>query len=221
MSHNNSSSLTTYLEAAKRHGASDQFLVEYLKRSGWGEAEIYDGFGALYQRLTGMPTPRQGAAGVAAKEAFLYLLSFSTLSTWATALGSLLFTFIDQWFPDAVTARQYYSGSYRISLEMACLIVAFPVYLFVMQAIRRESETTPDRMESGVRKWLTYIALWITAVIVLCDLITFLAFFLRGELTMRFFLKVLTVLSIGGGIFSYYFLSLNSRNEEVRNEASN
>jgi uncharacterized protein (UPF0333 family) len=40
------------------------------------------------------------------------------------------------------------------------------------------------------------------------DLITFLAFFLRGDLTVRFVLKVLTVLVIAGGIFLYYLASL-------------
>jgi hypothetical protein len=100
-------------------------------------------------------------------------------------------------------------------------MVAYPVYLFVARTIRNELDSAPERSESAVRKWLTYIALLITSVIVICDLIAFLAFFLRGELTMRFFLKVLTVLVIGGGIFLYYFLPLNSRDQEVGHEASN
>jgi hypothetical protein len=58
----------------------------------------------------------------------------------------------------------------------------------------------PEKLESSVRKWLTYI--------VIGDLITFLTYFLRGELTTRFIAKVTTVLVIAGGVFWYYFGSL-------------
>jgi len=44
-------------------------------------------FGRLYQSLTGLPV-RAGGAGEAARNAFLYLLAFSTLGTWTIALGS-------------------------------------------------------------------------------------------------------------------------------------
>jgi len=66
----------------------------------------------------------------------------------------------------------------------------------------------PEKLESSVRKWLTYIALLIAAGIVVGDLITFLTYFLRGELTARFVARVATVLLIAGGVFWYYFGSL-------------
>jgi threonine/homoserine/homoserine lactone efflux protein len=59
-----------------------------------------------------------------------------------------------------------------------------------------------------VRKWLTYIALLIAAGVVVGDLITFLTFFLRGELTARFVAKVTVVLVIAGGVYWYYVGSL-------------
>jgi hypothetical protein len=59
-----------------------------------------------------------------------------------------------------------------------------------------------------VRKWLTYIALVITASTVIGDVVTFLAYFLRGDLDARFVLKVVTVLVIAGGVFAYYLDSL-------------
>ena len=40
------------------------------------------------------------------------------------------------------------------------------------------------------------------------DLIAFLTYFLRGELTARFVAKVATVLLIAGGVFWYYLSSL-------------
>jgi hypothetical protein len=91
------------------------------------------------------------------------------------------------------------------------MIVAFPVYLLTMRYITRELEIHPEKLESSVRKWLTYIALLIAAGIVVCDLITFLTYFLRGELTARFVAKVLAALVIAGGVFWYYTGSLTSR----------
>jgi hypothetical protein len=203
-----SESLSRYIEAVKAKGASDDFLLGLLREQGWPAKDIYAAFARYYESLTGLPVPaRAGGAGEAARDAFLYLLAFSTLATWTVALGSLLFTFIDSWFPDPVTRRQPESP-YSVSSSMACVIVAFPIYLLVMRFILREVESRPEKIESGVRRWLTYSALLIAAGILIGDLITFLTFFLQGELTARFVLKVLTVIAIAGGVFWYYLGSL-------------
>ena len=206
---NRSETLQAFLEAAKAKGASDDCLAGLLRDQGWAGKDIYGAFRRYYEGLTGLPVPvRAGGAGEAARDAFLYLLTFSTLATWTTALGSLMFTFIDRWFPDAVTRQPFLSTRHTIANEMACVIVAFPIFLFVMRFILREVERHPDKLESGVRRWLTYIALLIAAGVAIGDLITFLTFFFEGELTVRFVLKVLTVMVIAGGVFWYYLGSL-------------
>jgi len=212
-----SEKLSQYIAGAKGKGAPDDFLVGFLREQGWPVKDIYAAFARYYESLTGLPVPvRAGGAGEAARDAFLYLLAFSTLATWTVALGSLLFTFIDRWFPDPV-ARQRIESPYTVSYEMACVIVAFPIYLLVMRFILREVESRPEKIESGVRRWLTYIALLIAAGILIGDLITFLTYFLQGELTARFILKVLTVIVIAGSVFWYYLGSL--RKGSVHGEA--
>ncbi len=211
-----SEKLNTFIEAAKSKGISDDFLAGLLREHGWPGKDVYAAFGRYYENLTGLPVPvRAGGPGEAARDAFLYLLAFSTLSTWTTALGSLMFTFIDRWFPDPLAARVM-ASRYSISSEMACIIVAFPIFLLVMRFILHEVETRPEKHESGVRRWLTYIALLIAAAIVIGDLITFLTYFLQGDLTMRFVLKVLTVLVIAGTVFWYYLGSLRRGAADVR-----
>ncbi|MGA2592106.1 MAG: DUF5671 domain-containing protein [Bryobacteraceae bacterium] len=203
-----SEKLNTFIETAKAKGASDDFLVNLLREQGWAAKDIYAAFGRYYESLTGLPVPvRAGGAGEAARDAFLYLLAFSTLGTWTIALGSLMFTYIDRWFPDPLAQRSFQFHR-EISGEMACVIVAFPIFLLVMRFILREVETRPEKLESGVRRWLTYIALLIAAGTVIGDLITFLTYFLEGELTTRFVLKVLTVIVIAGSVFWYYLVSL-------------
>jgi len=210
--------LDRFIEAAKGKGASDEFLVDLLREQGWPPKAIYSAFRRRYESVTGLALPARGSdAGESARDAFLYLLAFATLATWTTALGSLLFTFIDRWFPDALAQQNFENSRYAVSSEMACIIVAFPVFVLVMRFILRDVERHPEKTESGVRKWLTYIALLITAGIVIGDLINFLAYFLRGELTVRFVLKSLTVMGIAGSIFWYYlgFLKRGAENVEA------
>src|SRR5579864_2664928 len=116
-----------------------------------------------------------------------------------------MFTLIERWIKDPLSpANPYANGYYQMADSLACVIVAFPIYLLVMRYIVRELEIHPEKLESAVRKWLTYIALLIAACVVVGDLITFLTFFLRGELTGRFAAKVAAALVIAGGIFWYY-----------------
>jgi len=118
---------------------------------------------------------------------------------------------IERWIKDPLaTANSYASGFYEMADALACVIVAFPIYLMVMIYIIRTVEAHPEKRESPVRKWLTYIALLIAAGIVLGDLITFLTYFLRGDLTARFASKVATVLVLAGGVFWYYLGSLSN-----------
>jgi hypothetical protein len=200
-----SEKLSEFIHAAREKGASDEFVTSLLRERGWPAKAIYAAFGKYYESLTGLPVPvRSQGAGEAARDGFLYLLVYSALATWTIALGSLIFTYVDKWFPDVLAQPVYQGSRYEISNDMACIIVALPIFLLVMRTILRDLNRTPEKAESGVRKWLTYIALLIAAGVVMGDLITFLAYFLRGELTTRFLLKVLTVIAIAGGVFWYY-----------------
>ena len=122
----------------------------------------------------------------------------------------MMFTLIDRWIKDQLGPANNYSaaGYYQIADSLACIFVAFPLYFMAMRYILREVNLHPEKLESPVRKWLTYIALLIAAGVVVGDLITFLTYFLRGELTGRFVAKTSVVLVIAGGVFWYYLGSL-------------
>jgi hypothetical protein len=91
-------------------------------------------------------------------------LSFSTLAIWTISLGSICCSLIDDWIRDPLTRDNYgVSLSCQISAELACLVVTFPLYLFVMRVILAETRQAPEKLESSVLKWLTYIALLIAA----------------------------------------------------------
>ncbi len=198
-----------FLDAAKRQGASDESLVALLRGRGWPEDDVYRALADHFENQSGVLVPAYKRSG-SAKDAFLYLLSFAMLATWTIGLGSVMFTLIDRWIRDPLSpANNYYAGGYyQIADSLACIIVAFPIYLLTMRVILREAGLHSEKLESPVRKWLTYIALLIAAGVVVGDLITFLTYFLRGELTGRFMAKTSVVLVLAGGVFWYYLGSL-------------
>jgi len=209
--------LQEFVDASKAKGAADEFLATFLIRRGWPAEDVYRALGKYWESATGLAVPERSGAGESARDAFLYLLSFSTLGTWATALGSLIFEFIHHWVPDPVAVNSYTRPA-DVTWQMASVAVAFPIYLLVTRLIFREASSHPERLQSGVRKWLTYIALLITAVTMVCDLIWFLNYFLNGGLTARFMLKSAAVMAISGSIFAFYlsFLRWNRATDAAR-----
>ncbi len=202
--------LLDFIDAVKSQGASDEFVVALLRQNGWSEKRVYQAFGAWYEARSGSAIPSGGGRIEAAKDMFLYLLAFITLGIWTIELSTILFTAIDRIFPNG--SMDYRNAAWmtrEMSNALAGVIVAFPLFLLVSRAVSRTVRRQPERAESPVRKWLTYIALVVTASVVIVDVVTFLAYLLRGDLDIRFVLKVFSVLVIAGGVFGYYFDSLH------------
>jgi hypothetical protein len=206
------SELVQFIRATLARGATDRFVFDLLKANGWPERTLYAAFSTYTSEETGIPVPLRAGPGESARDTFFYLLSFSTLTVWAIALGSLFFGLIEFAFPDPVASGVYASGYRRLQVatEVASLLVGFPVYWFVTRFINRAVEAEPARRQSPVRKWLTYLALFVASAILIGDCVAIVAALLRGELTVRFILKALTVFLTGGGIFAYYLEDIRS-----------
>lgn len=140
-----------------------------------------------------------------AKDFFLHLASMVALYAGTIALLNLLFRVINVVYPQI--DRYYYGPS--ISFPVAVLIVVFPIFLFLTNILRKSYDAEPERKQMAVRRWLVYITLFVTGIAVAGDLVTLIYYFLDGrELTGGFFLKVLAVLVVAGGIFAYYLQDL-------------
>ena len=194
-----------FIEKALATGIPQPTLVGMLAARGWPEKEVYEALAEYYQRLTGVAIPRRPAAGASAKEAFFYLLIFATLATWTIGFACLAFALIDRRLADPLFFGYPAFDSYTITSSLAALIVAFPLYLLISRAVVRETALHPEKLDSAIRKWLTYMALVIAAGVFMGDLITALTLLLRGELTGRFIAKSGIVLLLSGGVFFYYF----------------
>ncbi|HVS47005.1 MAG TPA: DUF5671 domain-containing protein [Verrucomicrobiae bacterium] len=202
--------LSQFVASAKAHGVADDFIVTLLRRNGWGEQRVYRAFSAYYAGVLDAPLPRGAGSAENARDAFYYLLNFLTLGFWSVALGQIFYALIAHRFPDAAGAG-YYGMSLRdqISWQVATVIVTFPIFAFVHRIIGRTLQTRPDSYNSGVRKWLTYLALVLAVLVICSDAIWFIEAFLRGQLTTQFILDSLVLLVIGGGIFTYYLATID------------
>lgn len=121
----------------------------------------------------------------------------------------LIFDYINYAFPNALAyypADPYQSG---ISGEMASIIVLFPVYVLLMQLIRRDIRNDASKSEIWVRRWGIILTLFVAGAAVVGDLIVLLTTFLNGEaLTTAFLLKILTVFLVAGGVFMHFIADL-------------
>ncbi len=144
------------------------------------------------------------------RDVFLYLLSIVTLVASAVSFGVLVFQYINVYFPDLLTDYYFSPSSYYSSIRqaLATLIVIFPVYIWVSRFLKKDVDENPEKRELKIRKWLLYLTVFVAALVIIGDLVTLINTFLNGELTMRFILKVLTILFIAGSVFSYYFSEL-------------
>lgn len=188
---------------------ADEFVVALLRQNGWSERRIFRAYSKLYTEVLGAPLPTRHGHVEHARDAFYYLLNFITLGFWTVALGQIFYILIAHAFPDP-TQTMFYAGSLRdqISWQVATVVVAFPIFLFVHSVIQRQLRARPDLYDSGVRKWLTYITLVIAAIIVITDAVWFIEALIRGELTVRFILDSIVLLVLGGGVFAYYLTTI-------------
>jgi hypothetical protein len=148
-------------------------------------------------------TQEQVKTSGGAKDFFINLGAIVALGFLIGNLISLLFTIINKAYP--LTTGYNYYGSYSISFPVASLIIFFPIYIILMWLLEKEYSITPEKRHLGIRKWLTYITLFLAGLTLAIDLVTVLYYFIDGQdITTGFILKALSILVISLSIFFYY-----------------
>lgn len=206
--------LDLFVREALAKGESRESIERVLAAAGW-PPEHARGALAVYADLPFVvPVPRPRPY-LSAREAFFYLLLFSALYLAAYHLGSLLFDLITRALPDPA------DNEYRIERlgesirwSIASVVIAFPVYLFIAHHLGKEMARSPVTRLSPVRRWLTYLTLFIAGTVLMGDMITLVNGLLAGEFTLRFLLKVVVAAVIAGGIFGYYLWDLRREEKE-------
>jgi Domain of unknown function (DUF5671) len=207
--------LVGFVREALMRGASRQDIESALLDAGRPEAQVRAALSGFAEQDFPVPVPRPRPY-LSARDAFVYLVLFSTLGLSAYYFAALIFQLIDRTFLDpALHPVGGFWGGDRIRWSIAVLVVSFPLYLYLTARTASEVATEPSKRASRVRKWLTYMTLFAAALVIIGDLVALIYQFLTGELSVRVALKILTVAIIAGAIFLYYLRSVQGDEAEA------
>lgn len=197
--------LTGFLEAGLTRGLSRRQLEQALLDAGWPADQVRGALGQFADVEFPIPVPRPKPY-LLAREAFVYLVLFSTLYVSAFNLGALVFQLINRAFPDPALDPVFALEASRQAIRWAIslLVVTFPVFVVVFRRTEQAVRRDPARRLSRVRRWLTYLTLFIAAGVLIGDVTGLVYNLLGGELTARFLLKVLTIGVIAGAVFGHF-----------------
>ena len=205
--------LQAFVRESLARGIPRATIAERLREAGWQPDEIEPALAAWAEAEFPIPIPRRRPY-LSAREAFLYLVLFATLYTTAFNVGALLFQFIDRWRPDPAEPVGAAFSPAAVRAAAAAVLIAYPVFLLLSRHIGRAIAREPDKRGSKTRKWLTYLTLFVAAMVLIGDLSFLVARLLSGDLPARFLLKALAVFAIAGAVFGHYLTDL--RREEDR-----
>jgi hypothetical protein len=205
------SQLVEFTRDALAKGANRTDIANALRGAGWSDADVRAALSAFSEAEFPVPVPRP-TPSLSARETFIYLVVFTAFYASVWSLVSVIFGFIGLWFPDPLMARMGEVLINSIRFYTSWLIIAFPLFLLTFLATRRAIARDLSKRNSGPRKWLTYLTLFLAVCSIAGSLVGLIYNVLGGELTIRFALKALTVLLIAGGTLGYFLSDI--RKEE-------
>lgn len=209
-----SDELHRFVREALARGTSRSSIKETLLDAGWRDDQVDDALASYAVSEFPIPVPVPKPY-LSAREAFTYLVLFTTLYLTTFHLGRLLFQFINLGLPDVAAYNDYAESAHQaIRFSVASLVVSFPIFMVLSVMISRSIRRDPSKRASKIRKWLTYMTLFVAAAVIIGDLTALVYGFLGGEMTLRFVLKAATVAVIAGGIFGYYLWDLRQEERE-------
>lgn len=152
------------------------------------------------------------------KDFFLHLGALIALIVSVVSIINLYFSIINYYFPDQL-AGYFYSSN--IAWPISVLIVLVPVLYVFEYLINKDIAKSIEKAELWIRKWRTYLTLFITGAMIVGDLIALLNVYFSGEISIRFLYKILVVIVISGIIFTYYILSKDTSLSHGKNLTKN
>ena len=204
-----------FVRDALRRGIPHERIRELLRGARWRAEEIDAELEAWADGEPGLPVPRRRVS-FSAREAFVYLVMFATLYIFTFDVGAILFALIETRLRDAAMAGQS-AAPPMIRWALAGVITALPIFLWTTHVADRAIAREPEKRQSAVCRWLTYLTLFVAALVLIVDFSTVVSGALSGELSARTVLKCLVVLGIAGAVFGHYLIG--SRREEAEGEA--
>ena len=121
---------------------------------------------------------------------------------------NLIFETLEHAFPDVLNASyQYGYSSYTydgVRTALAIVIIAFPVFFALGRLWRKYIARGLSHGDEILKKWVLYGLIFLITLTAFIDLIVLVRYFVSGEITIRFVLKVLAVIVVCSLLGSYY-----------------
>ena len=132
---------------------------------------------------------------ITAKEFFFSMGMVISLYASVGAFLAIVFATLSSAFPDVLDGGYFQSsGIGMLSTPLSIIIILFPVFTLLAYFSNRALRNHPERSSLGFRRFAIWLTLFLSAGLLITDLVTLLNFFLNGEITTRFVLKVLVVI---------------------------
>jgi len=151
---------------------------------------------------------------------FLCLGVLVTLIASVTSFLNLVFETLNKKFPDVLNASYEYGyNTYQyenIRSALATLIIIFPIFILISHFWKKYSFGKMGSVDEVIRKWMIYLILFLSSIVVAVDLVVLVRYFVSGEITTRFLLKVLATLVTAGIVGIYYIFELNVKGLKSR-----
>lgn len=151
------------------------------------------------------------------RDVFLQLWVVGSLYVSVGFFLALIFQYANYFFPDIANPYSFSADSVRWGV--ALLICVFPTHVYVMKLLHKDYLAAPEKRGTKLRKWLLYFTLFLAAIMFIVDVAYLVFYFLSGEVSMRFILKVLTIAATAGGVFWYYLNDLKRKEVELPQSA--
>jgi len=215
-----SDELTRFVREALIRGVPRAEIERTLLEAGWQPDQVHKALACFAEVDFAIPVPRP-VPHVSAGEAFLYLVLFTALGLSAFSVVELYFALIEYWFHDPASAARFDGGASvsGIRWSVANAAIAFPVFLVASWLIARSLRRDPTARGSAVRRWLTYLAMFLAVLVIVGDAVALVAYVLSGGTTARFLLKVLVVALVACLILGFYLWDMRET-DRVRRPAA-
>ena len=145
---------------------------------------------------------------------FLSLGVLASLIASVTSFLSLVFETLNHAFLDigsVYASNGYLSYDYSsMRSSLAILIILFPVFLVLSRIWVRAAKKGLSHGDGIVKKWMLCLVIFLASLVLIIDLVTLVRYFISGEITVRFILKVIATLVVAAMLGAYYFRELGA-----------
>lgn len=145
---------------------------------------------------------------------FLYLLSFLSLGFLITGIISVYFQFINKIVTEDATDAIIYSGHFdqdSLRFGISALIISFLVYYIILYFLNRKLVNEEIKQDSIIRKFITYLALFVFSAMSIGSLVTLLYNFLNGELSSKSLLKIIVFFLVSLFYLAFYLWEIRRK----------